>query len=105
MQAAQEQIGALVKGAQAAIQKDARAAEAALAQGAKAHADALERHEEALRQLHAAYEAAVAAEWGRMQASSKRQAAFIKVAVQYCFSCMLAAVIFEVGSMPTAPQA
>ena len=79
-QAAQERIGALVAGAAAAIHKDARAAEAALAEGAKVHADALQKHEEALRQLHAAYEAAVAAEWGRVQATGKRQAAFIKVA-------------------------
>jgi hypothetical protein len=78
-QSAQEQIAALVAGAEAAIQKDARAGEAALTKGAKEHADALARSEQALQALHAAFQAAVEQEWGRVQAAGQRQAAFLKV--------------------------
>ena len=48
-------------------------------QGAAQHSAALERHQQRLRDIHAAFEAAVTAEWAEVQKTGKRQAAFLKV--------------------------
>ena len=48
-------------------------------QGAAQHSAALERHQQRLRDIHAAFEAAVSAEWAEVQKTGKRQAAFLKV--------------------------
>lgn len=51
------------------------------AQGTAQHSAALQRHEQRLRDIHAAFEAAVAAEWSEVQKTGKRQAAFLKVPI------------------------
>lgn len=48
-------------------------------QGTAQHSTALERHQQRLRDIHAAFEAAVTAEWAEVQKTGKRQAAFLKV--------------------------
>lgn len=79
MQAAQADIASLTQTHEAAILKEEKAAEAALAAGAAQHKAALEKHQQKLRDIHVTYEAAIAAEWAEFQKTGRRQAAFLKV--------------------------
>jgi hypothetical protein len=90
MQAAQADIAALMQTHKAAILKEDKAAEAALVAGAKQHSTALEKHLQKLGNIHAAYEAAIAAEWAEIQKTGKRQAFFLKVQYAIVFSLIAA---------------
>lgn len=55
-----------------------------LVQDAAAHAHRFQQHQQRLRDINAAFEAALAAEWAAVQKSGKRQAAFLKVPARQC---------------------
>ncbi|CAL8466598.1 g6134 [Coccomyxa elongata] len=80
IQSAQAEVDAIVQAHQTSVLKEEKAIEAAMTKSAAQHTAALERHQQRLRDIHAAFEAAVTAEWAEVQKTGKRQAASLKEA-------------------------
>ncbi|KAK9916273.1 hypothetical protein WJX75_000793 [Coccomyxa subellipsoidea] len=72
------EVQLLLKRVMAHKKVTSRKKEMQILQGAAQHSAALERHQQRLRDIHAAFEAAVAAEWAEVQKTGTRQAAFLK---------------------------
>ena len=62
-----------------AIQKEEKAAESALNKMACQHEAKVGQHEQRMQEAHAAYQAAVAAEWAELQKTVASQAAALQV--------------------------
>ena len=79
MQAASDQITTLVTTCAAVIQKEEKAAQAALTKAGSEHETKIRQHEQRMQDAHAAYQAAVAAEWAELQQSISSHAKALQV--------------------------
>ena len=79
VQAARDHISTLMSTCSTAIQKEEKAAQAALSKAASQHEAKVKQHEQRLQDAHAAYQAAVAAEWAELQQTISSQAKMLQV--------------------------
>ena len=79
VQDAKAQISTLVSTCATAIQKEEKAAESALTNMASQHESKVRQHEQRMQEAHAAYQAAMAAEWAELQKTVASQAAALQV--------------------------
>ena len=79
VQTARSQISALMSTCSTAIQKEEKAAQAVLSKTASQHEAKLRQHEQRMQDAHAAYQAAVAAEWAELQQTIFSQAKALQV--------------------------
>ena len=79
VEAARDHISALMSTCSTAIQKEEKAVQAALSKAASQHGAKVRQHEQRLQDAHAAYQAAVAAEWAELQQTISSQAKALQV--------------------------
>ncbi len=79
VQAARDHVSALMSTCSTAIQKEEKLAQAALSKAASQHEAKVRQHEQRLQDAHAAYQAAVAAEWAELQQTITSQAKTLQV--------------------------
>ena len=79
VQTARAQISALTSTCSKAIQKEEKAAQAALTKAASQHEVKIRDHEKRMQDAHAAYHAAVAAEWAELQRTISSQSKALQV--------------------------
>ena len=79
VQAARNQISTLMSACSTAIQKEEKAAHAALTKAASQHEAKIKQHEQRMQDAYAAYQAAVAAEWAELQQTISSQAKALQV--------------------------
>jgi len=79
VQAARDQISALVSTCATLIQKEEKVAQATLSKVASQHEANIRQHEQCMQDAHAAYQAAVAAEWAELQKTICSQAKALQV--------------------------
>lgn len=79
VQEAEAQISALVGACAAAIQKEEKAAQAALTKVASQHEAKMGQCEQRMQDAHAAYQAVVAAEWAELQKTVSSHAVVLQV--------------------------
>lgn len=79
VQTARTQISAFMSTCSTAIQKEEKVAQAMLSKVASQHEAKVRQHEQRMQDAHAAYQAAVTAEWAELQQTISTQAKALKV--------------------------